>query len=146
MSVSHATTAHMGQHGFPSVSAWCNRISPLFPFFWFLIVSEMRFICALCCRICAGLISCPAAKHLMSFSWNCWVLRMPLPWCVYSPTCRRKKNAMMVSSPTAWMRLSAVVHVARKMWLGIVTGTASCFLVAGSSLLYVLVWSARAAW
>jgi len=146
MSDNRATTALTGQHGFPSVSAWCDKVSPLFPFFWLSMVREIRLICVRYCGICAGLICCPAAKHFISLSLNCWVRRMPCPWWVYSPTRRRKKNAMMVSSPTTRSRLSVVVRVARKMWFGITTGTASCFWVTGSSRLYVSLWSARAAW
>ncbi len=44
MSQACVTTAWMGQQGLPLVRAWCDRVSPLFSFFWLLIVRETRLI------------------------------------------------------------------------------------------------------
>jgi len=49
-------------------------------------------------------------------------------------TCRRKKNAISISSPTALSCRSEVSHVVMYMWLGTWTGMVSCLMVTGSDL------------
>ncbi len=90
MSRARATTARMGQHQLSVWMAWCERMSPRFPFFWLSIERETMSMELLCALRCGGLISSPLAKNLMSCSRNCCVRHLFWPWCVYLLT-RSKK-------------------------------------------------------
>ena len=127
---------------FVFVACWCI-VCPMWPFFWFVIfnVHESAVSSVLRLLFLGSMLLSLKNPILFTVNWTVLVALFVSPFFlqyfgfVYSPTLRRKKNAIVESAPNACSLESLVLKPEFWHSSATSTGIAICGVDGGSSLL-----------